>query len=285
MSLYSATVLADSPIRYYRGSISDIGSQGQNGTVVGSITTGSPGLLLGDPQTSINFGGNGYVNIPTTGLPSGANPWSMECWVMWPSAEIASISFDSPMDFGTDSTDNAALYLDGTGLAPIHSAYGTTDLASGQSVVADTVFYIIVAYDGSIGYIDVFSSLGHVSASTTTALNIVFGGASFGNSENGALNIPFYGIGQEFAWYNYALSATRKLAHYNAGIFVPAPASLYAPFVTPGAVIGPSIWQGPPGLKYPSKMGPVIRRANGIFRGGGGLMGKNILRRKWWQVL
>ena len=60
---------------------------------------------------------------------------------------------------------------------------------------------------------------------------------------------------------------------------------LRAPLVVPGAVIGPSIWQGPPGLKYPSKMGPVIRRANGIFRGGGGLMGKNSLRRKWWQVL
>jgi len=66
--------------------------------------------------------------------------------------------------------------------------------------------------------------------------------------------------------------------------FVPA-SPLYAPLVVPGAVVGPSIWQGPPGLKYPSKMGPVIRRANGIFRGGGGLMGKNILRRKWWQVL
>ena len=70
-------------------------------------------------------------------------------------------------------------------------------------------------------------------------------------------------------------------------VFVPAVgAGLPLPLpITPGAVIGPSIWQGPPGLKYPSKMGPVIRRANNVFRNGGGLMGKNVLRRKWWQVL
>jgi len=61
--------------------------------------------------------------------------------------------------------------------------------------------------------------------------------------------------------------------------------SLFAPLIIPGAVIGPSIWQGPPGLKYPSKMGPVIRRANGIFRGGAGLNGKNVLRRNMWQRL
>jgi len=91
--------------------------------------------------------------------------------------------------------------------------------------------------------------------------------------------------------YNDTLIFSSGSASFNVPVtlIVPVPAvSNYAPFVTPGAVIGPSIQQpyrGVYGIPYPSKMGPVIRRANGIFRGGAGRHGKNILRRKWWQVL
>lgn len=93
------------------------------------------------------------------------------------------------------------------------------------------------------------------------------------NATGSSMTLGWGGItgGNDFAQITVALN----------GIIPPA--SLYAPYVVPGSVIGANIWPGPPGLKYPSKMGPVIRRANNVFRNGGGLMGKNILRRKWWQ--
>src|SRR6266851_29344 len=81
---YPLTILQDRPIRYYRSSATDSGSQAKDGTVHGGVTLAQTGLISGDTDTSALFNGStGYISVPTTGLPSGGN-WTMECWIKIP---------------------------------------------------------------------------------------------------------------------------------------------------------------------------------------------------------
>lgn len=88
-SPYSAAVLQSSPIGYWR-----LGDQGTttaldaspnhlNGTYFGGVTLGQPGAILGDPDTSASFNGNGnYVEVPPTPLINQlSNNFTVEAWV------------------------------------------------------------------------------------------------------------------------------------------------------------------------------------------------------------
>src|SRR5437667_11365518 len=105
---YSSTVLAKSPIRYYRlgessGTVAtDSSSQAQNGTLTGGgITLGQTGLLTGDSDTAALFSGTaGYITVPTTGFPSGAQAISLECWLSTTALPDAS-TYDFVVDVGT----------------------------------------------------------------------------------------------------------------------------------------------------------------------------------------
>ena len=88
ISSYVRRIFLDLPLRYYRlgenaGTIAcDFGSQSQNGTYNGGITLNQTSLIVGDTgNTSVVLNGSsGYITLPTTGLPTGANSWSFECW-------------------------------------------------------------------------------------------------------------------------------------------------------------------------------------------------------------
>ena len=209
----------DKPIRYHRGSATDSSSSGQNGTISGTITTGQAGLLPnGDPQTSINFNATGYISMPTTGLPSGANPWSMEAWVKWPSS--SGLSFDTWMNIGSNvALEQGAPYLD-TGVNSLNLGLGSgNNVVSNQGMTAGTVYYTVGSYDGTTGIIDIFWSGGHVNVSHAYSVNIIYGIARFGTDVTNSF--PFHGFGQEFAIYNYALSPDQRRTHYYAGLWTP----------------------------------------------------------------
>ena len=60
---YSAAVLADGPLAYYRlgdssgTTMTDSSGNGRNGTYAGSPTLGAPGLVIGDTDTAVTFNG------------------------------------------------------------------------------------------------------------------------------------------------------------------------------------------------------------------------------------
>jgi hypothetical protein len=62
-SAYSAAVLADSPLAYYRlgeasgTTMTDSSGNSRNGTYAGSPTLGAPGLVTGDSDTAVTFNG------------------------------------------------------------------------------------------------------------------------------------------------------------------------------------------------------------------------------------
>jgi hypothetical protein len=70
---YSATILGDKPIGYWRLGESDPSlpaadatPDGNNGTYVGAVTLGQPGAILGDTDTAAAFDGSStFVDIPS----------------------------------------------------------------------------------------------------------------------------------------------------------------------------------------------------------------------------
>lgn len=89
---YAATILADSPVGYWRLGESDPSmpaadatGNGNDGTYFGGVMLGQPGAIVGDPDTAAAFdGSSAFVDIPST--PGGtfdltAN-FSLEAWVI-----------------------------------------------------------------------------------------------------------------------------------------------------------------------------------------------------------
>jgi Concanavalin A-like lectin/glucanases superfamily len=214
---YSSVVLAKSPIRYYRlgdsgATAHDSGSQAQDGTLNGGITTGQTGLIAGDANTSMLFDGStGYISLPTTGLPTGAAAWSMEAWVKMPS--VPTTGLRTIMSFGTRSGTQFALLAYGGA----DNGWEVWDWASryifvAGAATANTVYHVVLTYNGTTLTLYLNGSSIGTSAAT---LNIVLTEATIGWDHAGT--DFFSGDSQEAAWYSGALSAAQVLANYTAG--------------------------------------------------------------------
>jgi len=59
----------------FNGNTNDESGSGNNGTIIGTITSSSD--RFGNPNSSYNFGGNGYVQLPNINLPS----FTINAWV------------------------------------------------------------------------------------------------------------------------------------------------------------------------------------------------------------
>ena len=88
VSAYEALVKSDGPLHYYRfGEVPDqVLASDEVGNNDGSYTTpdmkGSPGAIVGDPDTAITLDGvDAYVGIPGVFDTTGATQWSVELWV------------------------------------------------------------------------------------------------------------------------------------------------------------------------------------------------------------
>src|SRR5579862_3287278 len=225
ISAYASVIQADTPLWYGRGDSRDVSGNAHNGTMVGYVELGQAGLLPYDPMTSMNFGGSGYISVPTATLPTGAHAWSMECWFLWPTLELT--NYDGLMDMGTRvSTEEVSFYYDQVSGKLSNGTFGEVDVEATPAVVANQVYYGVITYDGTTSTIDLYSSLGRVSTSAARTINLVQTHAGIGGTANVA--VPFTGRGQEFAFYGYALSGTQKAAHYAAGTTPPPPSFGYA---------------------------------------------------------
>ncbi len=225
LTAYSSLILADAPLRYYRlgersGSVAvDLGSQGQNGTIVGGVTEGVQGLIAQDPNTAMSFNGtSGYISVPTTGLPTGAQPWSMEAWVRMPNPLPAIGTFNAVANFGTTSGNQYVdLFYRGS-VSKFEVDDWTSTVVQGTTTpVAGATYYLAVTYDGSTARLYVNGNL-EVSAAKTFAIGS--GGAQIGNDQAGDF---WQGVIGEVAFHPRALTALDVAAHYNTGLSTYAP--------------------------------------------------------------
>ncbi len=252
MSAYSAAVLADSPLRYYRldeapgaTSVADSSGHSATGTVSATgVTLGTAGVLLTDPtDTAAAFNGtSGTISIPVTGLPTAAQPFSLEAWLtpatIAPGAQIA-------LSLGTWGAGAAASYLILKGASLYLANYGDGVDAGPYTVAAGVTYHVVGTYDGVNTRLYVNGALVATSVAGTLATGAT--AAYIANAPETPLHDLYSGVVDEAAIYGVALSATRVLAHYQAAVtFSPggahsagqggatAQATLHYP--TPGAV-------------------------------------------------
>lgn len=224
---YSATVLADSPLAYWRlgespgaTSLADATGNGHGFTALhGTYTLGSTGLISGDSDTAVSWS-NGYADAPSS---APADPltgdFAIEFWMRSnASGNIVPFTGATGATYTWQSGTQIQLYL--------------SDLAahtSAASVYDNLIHHIVFTREsGSLKcYVDgaLDTNFGSVSA------NCFFSSLSLGAYTGGLYN--FTGTLDEVAVYGAALSSVRVAAHHTAGSSSSAPIAAFARVSTP----------------------------------------------------
>ncbi len=273
-SSYSSTVLADSPVAYYRmnetsgTTATDSTGHGYNGTFGSSVALGGTGFVPGD--TAPTFPGGTATAATVLKSPTGSalaptGAMSVEFWVNVPS----SVTTNSQILFTQSFADGNSNYPSYISLDSGTPPYFTVQINTSNGVVAaypaavlGAKNHVVLTWDGATlkGYVN-----GVLADSGTGSGAIVnyaspYAGFTVGGPFDG--HIGFSGAVGEFALYNTALSAARVQAHYNAG--------------TSGSQ-GTTVWQtgggttlGQYNLPAPSDgqctgVGPIINGNNATF--------------------
>jgi hypothetical protein len=238
---YSSTVLADSPIAYWRlgesSGTSAVAAVGPNGTYQNSPTLGVAGFLTGDSNTAVTFARASAQGVGiSTGMPAGvAAGYSVEMWTnmaaisvdgqehtLWSADQInvgANIQlryryFSGPDDYllywwfwdGTQRTVNVANFLTSNALGGgRHHLVVTHDFAGKSAKV-----YV----DGALNTTTSLAAFGTVSTLAANASSRIAG--YMGNDLTNAS-----GTLDEVAIYNAVLTLGQVSAHYTAGITAP----------------------------------------------------------------
>jgi hypothetical protein len=226
---YPATVLADTPIRYYElnelsgTTATDSGSQAHNGTYEGSYTLAQSSLLSADTgDTSVLFNSSPSLSdifMTASGLPSGASAWSQEAWIQTATLPGNGVAY-AICGWGTDNAGQRAyLLLQGTADAA-HAEIVLTTLDAGTAITssaqiaANASYHLVATYDGATTtlYINAVSA---GTGSGTLNLVATFAGIARLTTDNLHAN---HLLIQHVAFYSTALSGAKVTTHYNAGV-------------------------------------------------------------------
>lgn len=214
---YSSEVLADSPFIYLHlnetsGTVAaDSSGNGHNGTYNGTVTLNQAGVVHDSGDAAVTLDGStGYVSCPSTGVPTGNNPWTQEAWFK----VIAHSSLGVIVGWGTNTTlEEPNFYIDSTGT--LFMSTWNTD-TSVQALTNGVWYHVVTTWDGTThscyvnGSLAKTSTPGTVATPTSPAFTI---GRNPNPSEFFA-NITI----QEVSAYATCLSAARVQAHYLAGL-------------------------------------------------------------------
>jgi hypothetical protein len=162
-------------------------------------------------------GATGYISLPTSGLPTGNAPWSLECWCKPTNATNAANG--CPVTIGNPGTNGAAGFIAQAAAGGwLVGSWGGSghDFGPFGSSTAGAIYHIVGTYDGSTLRLYVNGALAGSGTPGTLALSASH--ASIGDAWNGsAQSLFFNGTIDEVAIYPTALSATQVTNHYNAG--------------------------------------------------------------------
>ena len=216
---YSAAVMADGPVAWYRmgepsGSVIDSIPGGTAGSTVGTVTRDvTGGIAVGD-DGAIDIGASGGVSVADqTKLDLGNGPFSIECWVYLDGLNTAG--------FVSKSAGGAyQLAIDGSVDKLIVVKTGLEVSYTGSTVLTTGTWYHVVWVKVDPGTAETHLYLNGVeetlSGSGSSYVNttgpLLLGHTEFGENLDGKLD--------EVAIYNTALSGARALAHYTAATAV-----------------------------------------------------------------
>lgn len=216
--LYASTVLADSPIRYYRlnesgGTVAlDLGSQAQNGTISATGVTYSQTTLLSSPDAAKSMlfdGATGDVGLPTTGLPTGANVWSQELWMK---ALVSGVAFQPVLFTGTNNTHQKSEIFLMDDLSINNDVFGDAVRSAARLVQVNVPSYVVYTYDGS--NLRLYINGVQVTSGNFSALNLAYGSAFLCKGSGGGFTNC---VLSDVAIYTTALSAGQIARHWRVG--------------------------------------------------------------------
>ena len=225
---YSAAVIADSPVSYWRlgeasGTTTAADQRGVNpGAYVNAPTLGAASLLSAEPtDKAVGFDGvNDQVRVPSSATLSLTSPLTLEAWIK-PSALPASGQFASILT----KAESYSLQFNGPKLefTIMQSGVRKRLQAPSGAIVAGQTYHVVGTYDGTtqrlyINGAQVASAA--LTGAVTTNSNPLLIGSWDSTSEF------FKGTIDEAAVYGSILGASRVLAHYNAGTSTSQMASL-----------------------------------------------------------
>jgi hypothetical protein len=229
---YSSTILADSPVAYWRlgespgtsgsGSVLDASGNGYHATPT-SVTFGTAGAIT-DADTAVTCNGTSSVIVTpfdVTGNLGGTNRLTVELW-----AKSRITQVHSPLgnnDKAVSGTDQASVdFFDNSGQFWVRMKIGGTDrTASGGTWTAGVWYHVAATYDGSNVSLYKNGVLVNAVAATGTIYDsqVPLTIGRRGNYPTSTGGPWWYdGAIDEVASYSAALSSTQLLAHYNAGI-------------------------------------------------------------------
>jgi RHS repeat-associated protein len=225
---YSATVLADSPLVYYRfdeaggPTANDSSPHAVNGTYQAGVTFGVPGALIGDSDAAVSSSGAGAaVTAPDGSLPSGNASRTVEAWL-----KTAATNYQTILYYGGSnaplSHEDLTLSPDGLSLNVTFGGQGvafTLPYALNDNrwhhlaVVYDSAGILSPYIDGAVIY-SAHTAFGPLN--TVTGAGLLIGSGTY----------LYTGSLDEVAIYPSALTAAQLRTHWRIGI---AGACLAAP--------------------------------------------------------
>jgi PKD repeat protein len=220
-STYSQTVLADSPLAYWRlgeasgSSAADASGNGRTGSYVASPTLGAPGALS-EANTAVGFNGSSqYVNVPYTAALNPAQ-FTVEAWAYVTGGQGTYRSIVTSRDYSTNNArgyviyaaaDNTWQFWDGAG-----AGWG---IVYGPSVTLNQWTHLVGTYDGTTLRLYVNGTLiGATPSGYVQNIQRPLRIATGRTESTPTFYLP--GRVDEAAVYGSALSAARVQAHFAA---------------------------------------------------------------------
>jgi len=220
---YAAMIMADGPTAYW--DLDDTGSTaidltgGNDGAILGGVTTGQPGALVNDPSNrAMSFNGSdGKIDVPWASELNGV-PFSVELWAQ----TTGGSGHRSPLTSRGDGPQRGyILYEDPNGQWQAWNGTGSGwSGLSGPGAVDGEWVHLAMTYDGT-------EKRFYVNGMQVGAANVPFSPNDLyplrigaGATEGGG-NYFFNGLVDEVAVYDHVLTAEEFTARYRMGAMAP----------------------------------------------------------------
>ncbi len=223
---YASTVLADSPVYYYRfddpaAPAGDSSGNSRHGIYQGGVTGGTAGALLNSSNTAVTLDGTAYVSNASQVTSPAA--FSVEAWLRTASSRGGRIVGFGNASTGTSTTSDRHLYLRNNGriLFGVHPSNRTTIQSPDSPRYNDGAWHHVVGTYGPGGmalYVDGarVSSSGAVGAGTAYAGYWRVGADTLSGWTQAPTDAGLQGAVDEVKVYPGVLSAQQVAANYAA---------------------------------------------------------------------
>lgn len=216
VSGYSATVLSDAPLAYYRmgeasgTTLVDSSGNGRNGTWTGGPTFAQPGLLTSDPNTSVSFDNTDDRATVVSAAWMNVSAITLETLV-----NLTSVAQEMLLERDDQASASAAFQFRVSAgkvefIVFVNGARTVLSIASNATLVVGTTYHLAATYEGTTLRLYVNGALDKSAAAAGT-LNTPARDLAIGRSSTGIW--PVGGRMDEVAYYGTVLSAARITAH------------------------------------------------------------------------